>query len=344
VCSTYISELAPAKKRGFYLAVIYTFQAVLLTIVGFASLPVLSAWPVTNAVPGDPSSEVVGGIGWRILLGFGGLVVFALLFLNRRGMMESPRWLARAGRPEAAERNLEILEARVYKDRPMPTFEDEQPIEPLTNSIRTEERQVKPWSVLLKQPNLGRLIIVLLFWLLYYVAAYGFLSYQTLLLEGLGVPAADSLVITVVSRVVNVAVPLAMIFLIERVERRTLMISGIVLMILAMVSLLLPLGGASGYIGSIAMTLGIALSVSPGYIYTVEIFPTRTRGTASAIADGVGHMGGALSPYLVLPLLAIGSGPGAAWVIIGTAFIAGFVVLFGPKTKGRDLSDINKES
>lgn len=331
VCSTYVSELAPARMRGRYLAIIYTAQAVLLLIVGFASLPVLH-WGEGDG--GQP-------FGWRVLLGFGGLVIVAVLFLHDRAMTESPRWLVESGKPERAERNLRILEARVGVGE-MPPMDTAQLIEPLAERAAGDAR-VKPMQELLRAPYAGRLAVVLSFWLFYYIAAYGWLSYTTIILGAFGISEEESLFQTVASRTTGIIVPLLFIWLIEKVERRALVIQGAVLMIIGLLVLFLPIGNERGLLASVIITLGISWAVTPGYIYTAEIFSTTSRGTASSIADGVGHMGGAIAPFVVLPVLGALGGVAGVTVIIGCAVVAGGVMLFGPRTKGRTLQEISRK-
>lgn len=329
VCSAYISELAPARMRGRYLSVLYTVQAVLLLIIGLVSLPALKLGEAEGVLP----------YGWRILLAFGGLVIVAVFFLNDRGMIESPRWLVESGRVDHAARNLDILEARVGHGE-MPDFEEEQPIEPLVEG----DDRVRPLQELMRPPYVGRLAVVLSFWLLYYVAAYGWLSYTTVILGEFGISEEDSLFQTVFSRATGIVVPFLFIWLIEKVERRTLIILGTAMMIVGFATLFLPIGDVRGLIASVVVSLGISFVVTPGYIYTVEIFSTKSRSTAGSIADGVGHMGGAIAPFIVLPVLATLGGVAGVATLIGAAVVAGGIMMFGPRTKGRSLDEINKPS
>jgi putative MFS transporter len=324
LCSTYIGEVAPKDQRGRYLSKLYTLQAVLLVVVGFGSLPVLSALPE---------------VGWRMLLAFGGLVILALFFLNKHAMVESPRWLAENGQIERAEAIVAQFETRI---RHTYNGEVEPPEEPTPATGAVEVAQVGPMATLIRAPFLRRLITILLFWFIYYIAAYGFLSYTTLLLEGVGVAQGESLFITVASRIASVVVPLLMIFLIERIERRTLITIGAAIMIVGVGVLLLPLTPVSGILAVTLVNLGIGWLVVPAYIYTSELFPTRARGTASAIADGVGHFGGAVAPFVVLPvLISFGAVP-ALWVILGCTVVSGIMVQANPKTRNRSLLEISK--
>jgi putative MFS transporter len=325
LCSTYIGELSPPDKRGLYLAKVYTAQAVLLIVVGFISLPVL------QSLPAD---------GWRWLLGFGGLVILALPLLNDRALHESPRWLALHGQQERAERLVAQMERRAGVDPDVAASSARAMQEPVP-VVPSEQEKALPARTLLQQPYLRRLLVILGFWFIYYVAAYGYLSYTPLILSGLGASTSDALFVTVLSRLTGVIPPLLMLVLIERWERRTLIIQGAVMMIVGFLLLLLAPGSAvTATAGTFIISLGIGWLVMPAYIYTSELFPTRARGTASAIADGVGHLGGAVAPWLVLPVLQ-GAGAGAVvWVLIAATAVSGVLVRFGARTRNRPLTEI----
>src|SRR5690606_26896223 len=85
-----INELAPTKTRGRYFGMFQT-----LAISGFA-LASLS------------SPLIIPYLGWRWMLGLG-VIPLVLLPLVWMTLPESPRWLARAGRLDAANKALARL-------------------------------------------------------------------------------------------------------------------------------------------------------------------------------------------------------------------------------------------
>lgn len=327
VCATYISELAPKHVRGKYLAMIIFVVTVLLLGVSFASLPVLSSFP---------------GGGWRYLLAFGGLVIVSLFFLNRRAMIESPRWLVSAGKPERAEEVMTVLEDRAWKGQMRPEVAPESAVRSVEPQQESTE-QVRPFRELFRPPYTSRFFILLVFWFLLYLAVYGWNNYSTLILHGLGASDGDALFATVLSRASAVIVVVIVYFIIEKIERRTLILAGLALSVVGFLLLFLPIGTMSGMIGALAINAGLSFITKPAYIYSVEIFSTRVRGTSSALTDGVGHFGGAVAPFIVLPALSGLGGPAAVGILVGSLVLAGAVIRLGPRTKGRALSDLNPD-
>ena len=80
--------MLPKAHRGRLAAWAYTCSFVAVPVLGFLSL-----WLTTHSLFGIP--------GWRILLLVGALGA-AVVMLMRRGLPESPRWLAGVGRAEDA--------------------------------------------------------------------------------------------------------------------------------------------------------------------------------------------------------------------------------------------------
>ncbi|MGR8012173.1 MFS transporter [Streptomyces hypolithicus] len=98
----YLADVLPAKKRGRYTAWAYTLAFCGVPVVGFAAL-----W----LVPLSP----LGIDGWRWLFVLGALGS-AVVWTLRRGLIESPRWLAATGQKEEAERLVDEMEAGLRAD------------------------------------------------------------------------------------------------------------------------------------------------------------------------------------------------------------------------------------
>ncbi|MEV4573337.1 MFS transporter [Nonomuraea jabiensis] len=319
LCSAYIGELAPKHQRGGYLSRLYMVGTVLLLVIGFASLPVLAA-----------SSG-----GWRYLLAFGGLVLLVLPLINDKALVESPRWLVAMGRSAEADRIVRRMESRVGLP-PGGTV----PVVPDTAETAAATDDRLPVRALFRPPYQSRMLIVLGFWFAFYIAMYGYASYLPLILEGIGISTSDAVLVSVLTRAMPLVSGLAAVLLVERMERRTMVIIGTLVFAASLLLITLDLGETVATVGALFSSFGIAFMATPAYTYTAEVFPTRARGTASAIADGVGHLGGAVAPLVVLPVLTgFGARP-ASFVMVGLLLIAAGIIRLGVRTRDRSLTEI----
>jgi putative MFS transporter len=94
-------------------------------------------------------------------------------------------------------------------------------------------------------------------------------------------------------------------------------------------------------VGSLLATMGIAYMATPAYTYTAEVFPTTARGTAASICDGLGHLGGAVAPFVILPILINAGAVAAGIAMIALLVLAAILIAFGVRTKDRSLLEIN---
>ncbi len=311
--TTYIGEVSPAPLRGRY-----TSWATTAAYAGFAVVPFVAR----GLVPTFAS-------GWRILFAIGALGGVTILVM-RRGLPQSPRWLVSHGRVEEAEGVVESAEetAREVADDRLPepqAVPDEAPAERF------------PVRALLARPMLGRLLLFVLIWFVYYIGNYGWLTLAPTLFTDKGYSLADSTTYLLVSGIGFLVGAYATTQLSDRLERKYL------------ISAFAACWGASllviGYAVSPGVIIGvgfvasatIGLTVPLLYTYTAEHFPTNARATGVALSDGLGHIGGALAPLIVLGAVSAW-GFSAGFLIMGiTGFIAAGLALLGLTTTGRSL-------
>lgn len=96
-----LTEFVPASSRGRWiglLAVITNFALFASSMVGLWIIPTL---------------------GWRYMFGIVGVLAL-MIWVMRKSMPESPRWLAENGRNEEAEAILRAIEAEASKKAPLP--------------------------------------------------------------------------------------------------------------------------------------------------------------------------------------------------------------------------------
>lgn len=306
--TTLFAELSSARRRGLYLQANQVVAGVGLT---------LAPWLAVIFV--DSHSY-----GWRIVLGVGVLAIAAvpLGWL----MPESPRWLALRGRLDEADQVVGRMEDTVRK-RGMTLPE---PV-----AAPTDDEAVKsPLSMLLRRPYLGRLLALTGFWFLFYLTSYSFLGFQTTLLDEIGLLSDSSILITAIGSIGYVLGPLAATVVVERFERKYLLVA---VAVMEAVGALLLAGATSNLMagaGGLLIAAGI-MAGTVGYTYTAEVLPTQARATAVAIAQGLGHLAGVVGPFLTVAVLSA-FGPRVTFIQIATSIlIAGLIILLtGKRTTG----------
>ncbi len=175
------------------------------------------------------------------------------------------------------------------------------------------------------------------------VGYYGFGTLVPLVLAAKGYSIVTSLTFTTLTFLgypIGSALSLPVI---ERVDRRWLIVGSAFLMSV--------FGLALGYSSSAAaiVAFGFLYTAASNFfsnglhIFQVEIFPTFVRATASGACYGLSRLSSAAMPFVLLPVLQRW-GPGAMFVVVAAAlWIVIFdIVLFAPSTTGRSLEEVNQ--
>ncbi len=311
--TTYLGELSPARLRGRY-----TSWATTAAYAGFAVVPFIAR----GLVPTFAS-------GWRVLFGIGAVGGVTILFM-RRGLPASPRWLVAQGRTdEAAEVVAEAEDtAREATDEALPPPE-QVPDEPPAERF--------PIAALLRAPMLGRVALFVAIWFIYYVGNYGWLTLAPTLFVDKGYSLADSTTYLIVSGIGFLAGAYATTHFSDRLERKytAATFAGAWTISLLVIGLFVS--------PAIIMVFGFFASVTVGllvpllYTYTAEHFSTNARATGVALTDGLGHVGGALAPLIVLGANTAWGFSGAFIVMAVSGALAGTLILLGIKATGRSL-------
>ncbi len=126
----------------------------------------------------------------------------------------------------------------------------------------------------------------------------------------------------------------------DRIERKYLIFASTVVWLVGMVLIASLANSTVVTIGSFLAAVALGSFLQVAYTFTAERFPTRLRARGFALADGVGHFGGAVGA-LLLPTLVTATSFFTGFLVIGiTGLLAGVIALFGPKASGRSLEDV----
>lgn len=313
---TYLSEFLPRASRGRHMAYAYT--------VGFIGVPIAAL--LGGKLVAEQHLLIAG---WRWLLIFGALGA-VIVWLLRRALPESPRWLLTHGRADEAERVVSGIEDKVRRQiggelpevRPLPAEPEVR--SSLGEMFRGEYRK--------------RTVMLWIFQVLQTVGYYGFGSLAPIVLTAKGYDVVESLGYAALSFLGYPIGSALSIPLMERFERKFLIIYSAIAM--AVLGLVFAAASLPWLIVAAGFLLTCASNVfSNGFhIYQAEIFPTKMRSAAISIPYSLSRATSAAMPFVAIPLL---DSLGPTAVFVGSAILLLVlcvdVGVLGPRTTGRSL-------
>jgi putative MFS transporter len=316
---TYISELIPGAERGRAYAVNQFITFSVVPVVAFL------AYILKNSHP-------IGLDYWRVVILIGSVGAIAVWFL-RRSIPESPRWLARHGKVEEAERIVAEIERRVVAE----TGRELAPPAP----VPLEKGGRGSLGEVLRAPYRRRTVILSIFNMAQVIGFYGFAAWVPTLLISRGVHVTQSLAYAFVIAIANPFGPLIGVLFADKLERKTQIVGG--LLIMAIVIALFSQASAPWLLIVLGVIFTLASNVmSYAYHgYQAELYPTRVRARAVGFVYSWSRIAAAFAGLAIGILLHHYGVPGVA-VFIAAAMVVGIVmILLGPKTRGLSLEDIS---
>jgi putative MFS transporter len=292
--------------------------------------PLLGAF-VTMWFVGAAAAYIVGQFlltfedGWRWMLA-SAAVPGLIIVLLRIGTPESPRWLAKVGRDEEANKVL----AKVYG--------------PNVSLADLPEESGKNVSVgeLLKSGYGKRMAFITIFWTCSIVPLFAVYAFGPAILGALKLGADLAHVGSAAITVMFLVGCLIAVALVNRMGRRPLIIHSFLWSGLA----LLGLGLFPESDPWIILALFAAYAVFIGgtqimqWVYPNELFPTEVRGSAVGLASSLSRIGAAVGTYLV-PLALTTLGIGTTMIIAAVVTLVGLAVsiAWAPETRGLTLGE-----
>lgn len=331
VADAYLSDVLPKAHRGRLAAWAYTCSFIAVPALGFASL-------------GLAERHLFGIDGWRILCVVGAVGALFVIVL-RRGLPESPRWLAGVGRTEEAEAALKVLgDAPTAASAPMSVPPEPVPAEPVPAEPVPPgpDPAVGALNRLRLPPYRRRLGMLCAFQLFQPFGYYGFGTLAALVLVSRGFDVTHSLLYTAVSFLGYPIGSMLSIPLLKKIERKFLVMGSIGAM--AVTGLVFATSTAPAMVvvfGFLTTALSNVFS-NAAHIYQAEIFPSDVRGTAVGMTYSLSRLSAAALPFILIPVLdAHGAAAMFSVVIAAIVVTVAVVAVFGPRTTGRNLEEIN---
>ncbi|MDH9160250.1 MULTISPECIES: sugar porter family MFS transporter [Staphylococcus] len=322
IVPVYLSEMAPTAQRGS----LSSLNQLMITI------GILSSYLINYAF--TPIE------GWRWMLGLAVLPSLILL-IGVIFMPESPRWL------------LEHKSEKAARDVMGLTFEHSEIDKEIADMKEINRISESTWKVL-KSPWLRPTLIIGSVFALFQqiIGINAIIYYAPSIFSKAGLGDATSILGTVGIGTVNVLVTIIAIMIIDKIDRKRLLVIGnigMVASLLIMAILIWAIGiQSSSWIIIICLTLFIiffGFTWGPVlWVMLPELFPMRARGAATGIAALVLSIGSLLVaqffPILtdVLPVEQVF----LIFAIIGIGALV-FVVKYLPETRGRSLEEIEAD-
>ncbi|EJG1264510.1 sugar porter family MFS transporter [Staphylococcus pseudintermedius] len=322
IVPVYLSELAPTDARGS----LSSLNQLMITIGILASYLVNYAFAPIE--------------GWRWMLGLA-VVPSIILMIGVIFMPESPRWLLEK-RGEKAARDVMKL---TY-----PASEIDHEIE---NMKKINQIADNTWTVLKSPWLLSTIIIGSVFALLQQlIGINAIIYYAPKIFATAGFGESTAILSTVGIGVVNVLVTIFAISIIDKIDRKKLLVIGNIgmvasLLIMSALIWLIGVNSAAWIILLCLTTFIIFFGVSWGPVLWVmlpELFPMRARGAATGIAALVLSIGSLLVAQF-FPVLTDVLQVQQVFLIFAVIGIIAmiFVIKFLPETRGRSLEQIEQD-
>lgn len=322
-----ISEIVPAQVRGRYVAFLEGF------------------WPLGFIAAGFFAYLGLSLIGWRgIFIALALPAVF--VFVVRRFVPESPRWLEDAGRLDEADAVVGAFEQRVLAASgrsALPPL----PATPMAAQAESKAPRRALFAELWQGVYARRTLMLWALWLFALLGYYGLTTWLGALLQQAGYAVTKSVLYTVLISLAGIPGFLFSAWLLEAWGRKPTCVLMLVGSAVA----------AYGYGQTAVSQAPLAQLIAAGlcmqfflfgmwavlYAYTPELYPTRSRATGAGFASSVGRVGSLAGPYLVGVLLPV-TGQGGVFTLGAASFVvaAAVVLWLGVETKGQALEELSR--
>ena len=310
----YIAEMMPKALRGRGFAISTSIQ--------FTAVPLAGILAAVLA-----HRSLAGVEGWRLILlvpVIGALTIWWV----RKGLPESPRWLAEHGRGAEAAAILDAVEARVeHRTGRLPPAAELTAAAPAMRAGAFSE---------LFEGELGRRVVILILASCTATFAYfGFNNWLPTLLEARGVGLTKSLAYSALIAVSFPLAPLLFSLFADRIERKWQIVIGAAITAIAGLAFVAQRAALGWIVCGLVISIAANLLSYGLHTYRSELFPTRLRGRAIGLVYSVDRLSAAFNSYIIGFLLV---SFGVAGVLVGVTAAAivslTIIALFGPRTGG----------
>jgi putative MFS transporter len=275
---------------------------------------------------------------WRAMFLFGSFTLL-MVFVRRRALPESPRWLLNQGRVAEADQIVQDFERSAQRNG-----------KPLADPVVVAQPRLQKTNFLelFQKPYRGRTAMMLVWIMMTYAYTYGYAPFVATLYTTVGgLPVTSALLLTVAGQAISIPWNYFVAFTVDRFGRRFYFGWGLLfsaLVVAAGAVIVGPLGLRTWPV-LFALTqlaqLGTVSTIG-FYVYAPELFPTRMRAWATATGSTGIRLVSSFMPIVVGATAASALGLSGVYVLMGICLAIGGLTLlrFGPETRGRTLEEI----
>jgi putative MFS transporter len=308
-----LAEFVPARSRARWMVLVAA-----TTNTALAVTSVVSLW-------------VIPHFGWRPM--FAGIGVAALaLWVARKAMPESPRWLESKGRHADADAIVTGVEAIAARRGPLP---------PIVVLPAVDHTPVSIW-VLFTRPVIRRTLIGILLNIVLGFGLYGFVQWMPSFLVRQGLDVQTSLAFTTILSFGGPIGSLLALMFADRIRHKT----GIVCasLIAAVMGCIFPFtgGGALFLFTGFCLVSAIYFNNAFGFVAHVpELFPTQYRLRGAGLCITVGRLTTSLIQFAVVAVFAWGGLAGVVGMLSAVFLVQAILIgVFDIDTRQRGLEEI----
>ena len=316
----YISELAPKRLRGRAFAVNQSVQ--------FLAIPFVAAvsWILVPRAP-------LGLDGWRWVVFLGSVGAIAV-WVIRRSIPESPRWLAQKGRLEEASAAISKIETRVEAELGRPLSKP--------GIAASEEGGMGKFSEIWVAPYGGRTLMLVVFNIFQTIGFYGFGNWVPALMASKGANVTNSLQYSAIIALIYPIGPLLCALIADRFERKWQIVSAAIGTATFGLLFARQTTTVSLIVFGMFITLSNNLLSYSLHAYQAELFPTRIRARAIGFVYSWSRLSTIFTSFMIAFFLEnFGTKGVFAFIATSMLMVVLSIGIFGPRTGGLALEEIS---
>lgn len=316
---TYLTECVPSNLRSKAFAFAFFVQ--------FLSVPavaLMSWWLVPKTI--------LGLTGWRYVV-IAGALCSLVIWLIRKNLPESPRWLAQQGKHREAHQAVSLMEARCGVPSTEPPADEME-----TNEIIEEKGTFRDiWRPEYRQRTL-MLVVMNIFQA---IGFFGFGNWLPALLSGKGTSITHSLLYAFF---ITLAYPLGSLLCsryADRLENKWQIVLSSLMTVIFGTLFALQSNPVLLIICGFCITWSNAWLTWSYHAYQTEVFPTFIRARAVGFCYSFSRLSTVFSSILIGMILQVAGTQGViAFIVVSMLIVMLVIGVFGPKTRGLDLENI----